>query len=171
MLHAYVVPLQSTYRIRIRVGVAHTFDDNCVATMANPLTCGYFGFVPGINKAYDFWSLFIYNTLAVGMFILASFRAQALKHWVFLCDTSCESMQPALCRWKPFSLIKLLLVCRVFHFEILIFYIYYNCSFVSRLCFRSPVTLSIVYALLYVEGNPSCLFNCDLIIRYFSSKL
>lgn len=110
-MHAYVVPLQSTYRIRIRVGVAdthtHTLDDNCVATMANPLTCGYFGFVPGINKAYDFWSLFIYNTLAVGMFILASFRAQALKHWVFLGDTSYKGIQPALCRWKPFLLIKL----------------------------------------------------------------
>lgn len=74
MLHAYVVPLQSTYRIRVGVAKTHThthtLGNNCFATMENPLTCGYFGFVPGINKAYDFWSLFIYNTLAVGMFIL-----------------------------------------------------------------------------------------------------
>lgn len=56
MLHAYVA-----------WGAWHTHAPRIVATMPNPLTCGYFGFVPGINKAYDFRSLYIPNTLAEGM--------------------------------------------------------------------------------------------------------
>lgn len=45
----------------------HTQAPRIVATMPNPLTCGYFGFVPGINKAYDFRSLYIPNTRARGL--------------------------------------------------------------------------------------------------------
>lgn len=53
----------------LRGGAWHTYAPRIVATMPNPLTCGYFGFVPGINKAYDFRSLYIQNTLAEGMTI------------------------------------------------------------------------------------------------------
>lgn len=51
----------------LRGGAWHTHAPRIVATMPNPLTCGYFGFVPGINKAYDFRSLYIQNTLTEGM--------------------------------------------------------------------------------------------------------